>query len=196
MSGLRGEMTHVGIAQQHVWDFLAQTFVRRPARARQIDGTGHVPLLEVFRFADIHYVDVLVSFERVAEFHGAGGVMNFVMEVLMCPLWIWFQNGLIHKCLLSNGGMPLMATSARSKHLPSDDKKETAGPREQACSLQSAINGTNYALMFISYSCLVVLPGIGTGYLPSLSATMGGGESMVHLSMPGAYSISSLSISS
>src|SRR6185503_14735901 len=45
------------------------------------------------------------------------------------------------------------------------------------------------------YSRFPLNPGIGTGYLPSASATTGGFESIVHLSIPGAYSIGCSSIS-
>ncbi len=46
------------------------------------------------------------------------------------------------------------------------------------------------------YSRLVMIPGCGTGYLPSGPACTGAGESIVSLSTPGAYSWSELSISS
>ena len=62
-------------------------------------------------------------------------------------------------------------------------KSKVAGSfRQQTCNLQLEAFNSAHALTFISYSCFVVLPGIGTGYLPSLSATTGGGESFVHLS--------------
>ena len=41
-----------------------------------------------------------------------------------------------------------------------------------------------------------LIPGSGIGYLPLASARSGGGESIVNLSTPGAYSWSELSISS
>jgi len=46
------------------------------------------------------------------------------------------------------------------------------------------------------YSVVFLIPGMGIGYLPSASATSGGGESIVNLSTPGAYSSGELSISS
>lgn len=65
-----------------------------------------------------------------------------------------------------------------------------------ARAIPAMISAAAYALIFISYSRFVVLPGIGTGYFPSASATIGGGESIVHLSQSGANSCSQLSMSS
>jgi len=45
------------------------------------------------------------------------------------------------------------------------------------------------------YSCVLVTPGLGTGYLPSLSAFKGAGESAISLSRPGANSCLQLSMS-
>ena len=45
-----------------------------------------------------------------------------------------------------------------------------------------------------AYSRLVTMPGCGTGYLPSASASNGAGPSMVSLSTSGANSWSQLSI--
>ena len=49
---------------------------------------------------------------------------------------------------------------------------------------------------YTQYSCVLVTPGLGTGYLPSLSAFKGAGESAVSLSRPGANSCLQLSMSS
>src|SRR5688572_29860585 len=46
------------------------------------------------------------------------------------------------------------------------------------------------------YSRSFFRPGIGTGYKPLASASTGGGESIVHLSMSGAYSWGWFSMSS
>src|SRR5688572_27804151 len=53
-----------------------------------------------------------------------------------------------------------------------------------------------YAFSTTSYSCFLVIPGIGIGYLPSGPAGSGAGESIVNLSTPGANSWSELRKSS
>jgi hypothetical protein len=58
-AGSRGEMTHDGIAVQHVDFVLAQAFQRLPLIFGQIDRAGDVSVGVIFRGSDIHDIHSL-----------------------------------------------------------------------------------------------------------------------------------------
>ena len=80
-------------------------------------------------------------------------------------------------------GAPCQAASVRNRR------------RVLHCTLPSQPDGP-VTTRGAQYSRVLVMPGLGTGYLPSLSAFKGAGESSFRLSRPGANSCLQLSISS
>ena len=78
------------------------------------------------------------------------------------------------------GVVPVLRTSGKRELSEKKKRREIPGAVSEMVRFRP-VQADQYSRSFFR-------PGIGTGYLPSLSESTGGGESIVHLSMPGAYS--------
>ena len=87
---------------------------------------------------------------------------------------------------------PMLARRTNPTNEESNLSSFTAKWRRQGLNLHPLVRGTTGGAQ---YSCVLVTPGVGTGYFPSLSPFKGAGDSAVSLSRPGANSCLQLSMS-